>query len=120
MPYAPCHAGGLLRAACAQNGELVAQFKATVLLMPNGSDRITTAPLQPLQSEKRVEGEELRKLLASSVKSKKKNKPKKKKGAGGGKGEEGAEKGEEQAGNGVAEEPAAVAKQEPDVVVRVL
>jgi hypothetical protein len=63
-----------------QNGEVVAQFKATVLLMPNGSDRITSAPLQKVQSDKKVENEELKKLLASSVKSKKKNKPKKKKG----------------------------------------
>ena len=54
----------------AQNGELVAQFKATVLLMPNGSDRVTSAPLQALASEKKIESEELRKLLASSVKSK--------------------------------------------------
>jgi methionine aminopeptidase len=33
---------------------LVAQFKATVLLMPNGSDRITSAPLQELNSDKTV------------------------------------------------------------------
>lgn len=64
---------------CAQNGEVVAQFKATVLLMPNGSDRITAAPVQKVESDKKVESEELKKLLASSVKSKKKNKPKKKK-----------------------------------------
>lgn len=37
-----------------QNGELVAQFKATVLLMPNGSDRVTSAPLQKLETEKTV------------------------------------------------------------------
>ena len=37
-----------------QNGELVAQFKATVLLMPNGSDRVTSAPLQKLETEKKV------------------------------------------------------------------
>ena len=65
----------------AQNGEVVAQFKATVLLMPNGSDRITAAPLQKVESDKKVENEDLKKLLASSVKSKKKNKPKKKKAA---------------------------------------
>lgn len=62
-----------------QSGEVVAQFKATVLLMPNGSDRITSAPLQTIETDKKVESEELKKLLASSVKSKKKNKPKKKK-----------------------------------------
>ena len=33
---------------------LVAHFKATVLLMPNGSDRITSAPLQEIKSEKQV------------------------------------------------------------------
>jgi hypothetical protein len=104
----------------AQNGELVAQFKATVLLMPNGSDRITSAPLQALQSEKKVESEELRKLLASSVKSKKKNKPKKKKGGSGAaaKGEEGGEKGGEE-GNGVTE-AVVVPEREPEVTVRVL
>lgn len=58
---------------------MVAQFKATVLLMPNGSDRITAAPLQKVESDKKIESEELKKLLASSIKSKKKNKPKKKK-----------------------------------------
>lgn len=65
----------------AQAGELVAHFKATVLLMPNGSDRITNAPLQKLESEKVIQDEELKKLLQSSLKSKKKNK---KKGKGGG------------------------------------
>lgn len=33
---------------------LVAQFKATVLLLPNGSDRVTTASVQDLKSEKTV------------------------------------------------------------------
>lgn len=33
---------------------LVAQSKATVLLLPNGSDRVTSAPLQELKSEKTV------------------------------------------------------------------
>lgn len=33
----------------------VAQFKATVLLMPNGSDRVTNAaPTQKLETEKKV------------------------------------------------------------------
>lgn len=41
-------------AAHAQAGELVAQFKATVLLMPNGSDRVTSAPLQKLETDKKV------------------------------------------------------------------
>ena len=41
-------------AAHAQAGERVAQFKATVLLMPNGSDRVTSAPLQKLETDKKV------------------------------------------------------------------
>lgn len=60
-----------------QGGELVAQFKATVLLMPNGSDRITNAPLQKLESDKSIQNEDVKKLLQSSLKSKKKNKKKK-------------------------------------------
>ena len=60
-----------------QAGEQVAQLKATVLLMPNGSDRITSAPLQELHSARAVEDPELRKLLAASLKSKKKSKPRK-------------------------------------------
>jgi hypothetical protein len=41
------------------------QIKATVLLMPSGSDRITSAPLQPLQSDKSVADEEVKALLAT-------------------------------------------------------
>lgn len=41
-----------------------AQIKGTVLLMPNGTDRITSAALQQLQSEKSVEDEEIKALLA--------------------------------------------------------
>ncbi len=54
----------------------VSQVKGTVLLMPNGSDRVTIAPLQTLQTEKAVVDEELKKLLASSLKTKKKTKKK--------------------------------------------
>ncbi len=67
----------LRRRRRAQAGELVAQFKATVLLMPNGSDRITAAPLQTLNPGRNVEDAELKKLLAGSLKSKKKAKPRK-------------------------------------------
>ena len=56
----------------------MAHFKATVLLMPNGSDRITSAPLQRVESEKAVEDPELKKLLLTSVKSKAKKKRAKK------------------------------------------
>ena len=52
----------------------VAQFKATVLLLPNGSDRITSAPTQAVESEKKVEDEEVLKLLATSLKKSKSSK----------------------------------------------
>jgi hypothetical protein len=52
----------------------VAQFKATVLLLPNGSDRVTSAPTQPFESEKKVEDEEVLKLLATSLKKSKSSK----------------------------------------------
>ncbi|CAD7695631.1 unnamed protein product [Ostreobium quekettii] len=68
-----------------RNGELVAQVKATVLLMPNGSDRVTVAPQQVVQSEKKVEDPEVLELLKSGYKTKKKKKGGKKGG-----GEEGA------------------------------
>ena len=57
-------------------GELVAQIKGTVLLMPNGNDRVTSAPEQPVETDKKVEDEELCKLLATGLKvNKKKKKP---------------------------------------------
>ncbi|PSC67177.1 proliferation-associated 2G4 [Micractinium conductrix] len=57
-----------------KDGDVVAHIKGTVLLMPSGSDRITSAPLQPLQSDKSVEDEEIKALLATSLKNKKKKK----------------------------------------------
>ena len=56
-------------------GARVAQFKATVLLLPNGSDRITGAPVQPAPTDKKVTDDDLVALLASSLKTKKKKKP---------------------------------------------
>ena len=58
--------------------ELVAQFKYTVLLMPNGPQRITGIPFDTTlcQSEHSVTDEELKKLITSSTK-KKANKKKK-------------------------------------------
>jgi curved DNA binding protein len=60
-------------------GELVAHVKATVLLMPNGSDKVTAAPEQPVETDKAVVDEELLKLLSTGLKIGKK----KKKAAGG-------------------------------------
>jgi hypothetical protein len=62
-----------------KEGESVAHIKGTVLLMKNGSDRITLSPLQEHKSEKQVDSEEIKQLLAQSIKSKKN---KKKKGPG--------------------------------------
>lgn len=62
-------------------GELVAQVKGTVLLMPNGNDRVTRAPAQEVKPDKGVLDEELAALLAQPLKRKKKSK---KKNEGGG------------------------------------
>jgi len=65
-----------------KDGEYVAQFKFTVLLMPNGPLRITHGAWDPecVQSEFSIKDEELRKILTSQV-SKKTQKKKKKKAA---------------------------------------
>jgi curved DNA binding protein len=63
-----------------KQGDLVAQIKGTVLLMPNGSDKITSAPEQKVETDKKVEDPELVQLLASSLKPRKSSK--KKSGAG--------------------------------------
>jgi len=62
--------------------EIVAQFKFTVLLMPSGSHKITGLPFDPLscESEYKIEDEEIKKLLATSV-NPSKNKKKKGKSA---------------------------------------
>lgn len=65
-----------------KDGEFVAQFKFTVLLMPNGPLRITNGGWDPecVQSEYSIKDEELRKILTSQI-SKKTQKKKKKKTA---------------------------------------
>ncbi|KAG2484685.1 hypothetical protein HYH03_016514 [Edaphochlamys debaryana] len=61
-------------------GEVVAQIKGTVLLMPNGSSIVTSATRQTVTSEKKVEDKEILDLLATPVSAKsakkKKNKDK--------------------------------------------
>ncbi|KAL6508047.1 ERBB-3 BINDING PROTEIN 1 [Orobanche gracilis] len=63
-------------------GDLVAHIKFTVLLMPNGSDRITSHPLQDLKPTKTVDDPEIKAWLALPTKTKKKGGGKKKKGGG--------------------------------------
>lgn len=61
-----------------KQGEAVAHFKATVLVMQNGNDRITKwEPSNPLESEKELQDEELKELIAQPLKSKKKKNKKK-------------------------------------------
>uniref|UniRef100_A0A3Q7H112 ERBB-3 BINDING PROTEIN 1 n=1 Tax=Solanum lycopersicum TaxID=4081 RepID=A0A3Q7H112_SOLLC len=70
-------------------GDLVAHIKFTVLLMPNGSDRVTSHSLQELQPTKSTENEpEIKAWLALPTKTKKKGGGKKKKGKKGDKVEE--------------------------------
>lgn len=63
-----------------REGECVAQFKFTVLLMPNGPMKITGLPFDAdcYQSENAVEDEELKNLLATSANPKAAKKKKKK------------------------------------------
>ncbi|XP_057513211.1 ERBB-3 BINDING PROTEIN 1-like isoform X2 [Actinidia eriantha] len=63
-------------------GDYVAHIKFTVLLMPNGSDRVTSHPLQELQPTKTIDDPEIKAWLALGVKTKKKGGGKKKKGKG--------------------------------------
>jgi curved DNA binding protein len=61
-----------------REGEIVAQFKYTALVGPNGASRITQLPLPYVQSQYSVEDEAVKSLLAQSVTSKKKKKSAKK------------------------------------------
>ncbi|XP_008789134.2 ERBB-3 BINDING PROTEIN 1-like [Phoenix dactylifera] len=62
-------------------GDLVAHIKFTVLLMPNGSDRITSHPLQELKPTRSIDDNpEIKAWLALGTKTKKKGGGKKKKG----------------------------------------
>ncbi|CAD5172550.1 unnamed protein product, partial [Musa acuminata subsp. malaccensis] len=62
-------------------GDLVAHIKFTVLLMPNGSDRITSHPLQQLLPSKMIDDNaEIKAWMALGTKTKKKGGGKKKKG----------------------------------------
>lgn len=61
-------------------GDLVAHIKFTVLLMPNGSDRVTGHPLQELKPDKVLEDPDVKAWLALGTKAKKKGGGKKKKG----------------------------------------
>lgn len=61
-------------------GTIVAHIKFTVLLMPNGSDRVTSHPVQELEPTKTLDDPEIKAWLALGTKTKKKGGGKKKKG----------------------------------------
>ncbi|CAF3896975.1 unnamed protein product [Adineta steineri] len=63
-----------------KDGEFVAQFKFTLLLMPNGQMKITGLPidLDLYESEYKITDSDIKQLLTSSTQKKKKNKKKKK------------------------------------------
>jgi len=66
-------------------GEYVAQFKFTVLLTPNATDRITSHPLPHVASDYKIDDAQLNAILAMGTKrAKKSKKGKKKKGKGDG------------------------------------
>jgi hypothetical protein len=63
-----------------KDGEFVAEFKFTLLLMPNGQMKITGLPidLDLYESEYKINDSDIKQLLTSSTQKKKKNKKKKK------------------------------------------
>ncbi|XP_076437293.1 proliferation-associated protein 2G4-like [Babylonia areolata] len=76
-----------------REGEFVAQFKATVILMPNGPLKITGLPFEPelYQTDLKIEDEEVKALLAASASRKAAKKKKKKAGKSLGEAAEGGE-----------------------------
>lgn len=75
-----------------RNGEFVAQFKFTVLLLPGGTKRITGLPFsERFATSLSVQDEDLKKLLATSANPKSNKNKKKKKAKDTEGGEEGAE-----------------------------
>lgn len=75
-----CTRHGLLQAypvMTERQGEHVAQFKFTLMLLPGGGKKVTGLPLfqdEQIKSESQVHDEELKALLATSVNPKKKKK----------------------------------------------
>ncbi|GAX82493.1 hypothetical protein CEUSTIGMA_g9920.t1 [Chlamydomonas eustigma] len=57
-------------------GDLVSQVKGTVLLMPNGSDVVTKAPSQTIETVRKVADVSVLELLSASIKTNKKKKKK--------------------------------------------
>jgi len=64
-----------------KSGSLVAHLKSTVLIMPSNIDQVTSSALQECETDKKCEDEEITKILATSLKSKKKKKKNKEESA---------------------------------------
>ncbi|CAI0539718.1 unnamed protein product [Linum tenue] len=90
MPFSARFLGFFFATVIIELGDYVAHIKFTVLLMPNGSDRITSHPLQELQATKSIDDPEIKAWLALGIKTKKKGGGKKKKGKKGDKTEDAA------------------------------
>ncbi len=60
-------------------GEIVAQFKSTVLLTANGSDQLSSFPMQTLVTDKSVDDDEIKAIMTQSIKKAKRKGGKKKK-----------------------------------------
>ncbi|KAJ4970333.1 hypothetical protein NE237_003432 [Protea cynaroides] len=85
-------------------GDYVAHIKFSVLLMPNGSDRVTSHSLQELQPTKTIDDPEIKAWLALGTKTKKKGGGKKKKGKKGEKADESADAMDATLNGGASEE----------------
>ncbi|EPY82330.1 hypothetical protein CB1_000661020 [Camelus ferus] len=80
MGVVECAKHELLQPFNEKEGQFVAQFKFTVLLMPNGPMRVTSGPFEPdlYKSEMEVQDEELKALLQTFASQKTQKKKKKK------------------------------------------
>jgi curved DNA binding protein len=98
-----------------KEGEFVAEFKFTVLLMPNGQMKITGLPidLDLYESEYKIMDSDIKQLLTSSTQKKKKNKKKKKTNA-----TQGANTAAGENIEAVEDDGDADFEDEPDVVVK--
>jgi hypothetical protein len=60
-----------------RKGELVAQFKFSVLILANKTERLNVAPLPFVKSEKKIEDAEINEIMARPLQVAKKKKKKK-------------------------------------------
>eukprot|EP00002_Diphylleia_rotans_P026243 TRINITY_DN521_c0_g3_i1.p1 TRINITY_DN521_c0_g3~~TRINITY_DN521_c0_g3_i1.p1 ORF type:complete len:419 (+),score=109.63 TRINITY_DN521_c0_g3_i1:97-1353(+) len=97
-----------------KQGELVAQFKFTVLLMANGTSRITGLPMPAVQSEHSITDADVKAALQTSLK-----KPTGKKPAAAAGAKKPAKKGKKRVGLKAAAKPAAASAEEDEEIEEV-